>query len=389
MARLFPFFLILLEFAGNISNDMFMPALPEIARTLGITNNSAQLTVSIWFLGGAALLWLIGPLSDRYGRRLMLLTAGGVFCLSCIGCAMAAHIVPLILFRFVQGMAVSAAMIVGYATLNEIYEDEQATTLMGWMGISSIVAPLIGPLIGGAVMLIAPWRAIFWILAVLGALSVGFLARSFPFCAIDTDEHALEFKRLIEIYKSILSNKRFTLSSILYALGFSSTMSWIIVSPAILMVKYGYTPMQYALWQIPVFATFTLGAILTKTFIRRRSRPWVLRFFLAWALCGSVVLTIFSFTEYPPLLVGLVSLTLFARGVTFAPMSRIALSIFTVKRGAATAMFYFIVLGTSGLVTLAYSALPNYFVVLGISLTILSLVSVLVNRARAKTDVPA
>jgi DHA1 family multidrug/chloramphenicol efflux transport protein-like MFS transporter len=163
-------------------------------------------------------------------------------------------------------------------------------------------------------------------------------------------------------------------------------MSWIVISPALMIVKYGYTPMQYALWQIPVFVAFTLGAVLTRPLIRRRSRSWVIHFFLVWAVCGALLLTAFSFTNSAPLLVGLVALTLFARGVTFAPMSRIALSIFTVKRGAATAMFYFVVLGTSGLVTLTYSALPNSFLVLGIALMLLSLISMFVNQIRTKSE---
>lgn len=382
MRRLFPFFLIVLEFAGNISNDMYLPALPEIARVMGVSANMAQLTVATWFTGGAALLWLIGPLSDRYGRRLILLTGGTLFCLSSIGCAMATHAYWLIFFRFFQGMSVSGTMIVGYATLNEIYNDEEATTLMAWMGISSIIAPLIGPLMGGAVMLIAPWQAIFWILAILGVLSIGGLARSFPFCTIEHDPKALHLGRLLDVYKSILANKRFTFASILYGLGFSSTMSWIVISPSLLMNGHGYTPLQYAMWQIPVFTLFSLGAICTKPLIRRYTRPRVIRFFLCWSFALALILIVFSFFAPVPILVSLVTLVLLGRGVTFAPISRIILSIFAIRRGAATAMFYFITVGISALITSSYALLPNSFTVLGIALALLASGSLLMNHLR-------
>lgn len=138
---LFPLSLILYELPLYLSNNLFLPALPEITKSFQVTNATAQLSIAYWFLGASVFQVLLGPLSDHYGRKKILLSAGVLFLCVTLLCSLTHSITWFLVGRFFQGCVVSTILIAGYATIHEFMEREQAVKTISWMGSITILAP--------------------------------------------------------------------------------------------------------------------------------------------------------------------------------------------------------------------------------------------------------
>ncbi|MES2212121.1 MAG: MFS transporter, partial [Pseudomonadota bacterium] len=164
----FAFYLVLLEIALYLSDDMYLPTLPALAREFGVDGAYAQYSLVSWFFGASCLQLFSGPLSDTYGRRPLLLLGAVLFTVTSILCGMSITVEQLIVARFLQGMTLSLVTTPGYAVIHETHSSTDAVKILAIMGSVSIVAPALGPLAGGIIALMASWRVTFYILAGMG-----------------------------------------------------------------------------------------------------------------------------------------------------------------------------------------------------------------------------
>ena len=168
---LFPLSLVFLEIGTYLANDMYLPGLPTISEQLGISQDQAQYTLLVWFLGSGSLQFLTGPISDSLGRRVVLLSGAILFCLSSLVCAMTSNLTLLLIARFIQGSAICAIVVPGYAAVHEHFESQSAIKIIAIMGSVTILAPAFGPLLGAIVIEVSHWRAIFWTLTIWGLIA--------------------------------------------------------------------------------------------------------------------------------------------------------------------------------------------------------------------------
>lgn len=158
---------VLLGFA-SISTDLFLPALPAMAKSLGAGPGQMELVVSTYLagFGFGQLFW--GPVSDRFGRRGPILLGVAVFAIGSVGCALAAAPWQIILWRVVQALGASAGVALARAMIRDLYERDRAAKILSSLMTVMAVAPLIGPSVGAAILRDADWRAIFWLLVIFG-----------------------------------------------------------------------------------------------------------------------------------------------------------------------------------------------------------------------------
>ncbi|WP_026792232.1 Bcr/CflA family multidrug efflux MFS transporter [Pleomorphomonas oryzae] len=161
----------LMAFA-SISTDTYLPAFPVIAADFGVTEGRIQLTISSYLIGFSLgqLVW--GPISDRVGRRGPIIWGLGLFMAVSIGCALSDSAEALILWRLMQALGASAGPVLARAMVRDLYARERAAEMLSTLMLIMAVAPLIGPIVGGQILLVGSWRAIFWCLTAVGALSV-------------------------------------------------------------------------------------------------------------------------------------------------------------------------------------------------------------------------
>lgn len=160
---------------ASISTDFYLPTMPVMAETLGANSGAVELTISGYLMGFSLgqLFW--GPLSDRHGRRLPVAAGLMLFIIGSAGCALAGNIESIIGWRVVQALGAAAGVVVSRAIVRDRYHGPRAAQMLSTLMVVMAIAPLIGPLAGAQVEALAGWRAIFWLLVIVGLVSLAAL----------------------------------------------------------------------------------------------------------------------------------------------------------------------------------------------------------------------
>ncbi|GAA3850471.1 multidrug effflux MFS transporter [Saccharothrix violaceirubra] len=170
----------LLEMFGPISMDLYMPTLPQLAGDLGTSDSLAQATMSACMLGLALGQLVLGPLSDRYGRRKPLLVGVGLFAVLSLVCAITPSIELLLAARFFQGLCGSAGIVIAIAVARDLADGVELVRLLAMLGTVGAIAPIVAPVIGGQLAPFMGWRGIFAVLAGIGVLLFVLALTSLP-----------------------------------------------------------------------------------------------------------------------------------------------------------------------------------------------------------------
>lgn len=168
-ARLLPALLLLLTVFGPISMDLYLPALPALTAELDAATSVAQLTVTACLLGLAAGQLAAGPLSDRYGRRGILLAGILAYIGTSLLCALSPTVELLILARLVQGLTGGVGIVIAQAAGRDIYSGATLIRFYGQLTVIGGFAAIVGPLLGGVLDTVTDWRGLFVFLAAVGA----------------------------------------------------------------------------------------------------------------------------------------------------------------------------------------------------------------------------
>ena len=155
---------------GPLSIDMYLPAFPEIARELHTSASSVQLTLTACVAGLALGQLVLGPLSDRFGRRIPVIAAMLTYAVASLLCALATSVGALIALRFVQGLAGAGGIVISRAVVRDLHSGARAVRLFSSLMLVTGLAPILAPLVGGQLLAISSWEGIFISLSILSAL---------------------------------------------------------------------------------------------------------------------------------------------------------------------------------------------------------------------------
>lgn len=335
---LFPFFLILLEIAVYLSNDMYLPSMPAIAKDLAISQEQVQNTLTFWFLGASSLQFILGPISDSYGRRNVILLGGVLYVLSSAACALATTLPILLTARFIQGSTICSVLVAGYATIHELFSTKQAIKILAFMGAVTILAPAFGPLIGALIVQFANWRYIFWLLFLLGFISTVLLFLYMP--ESNKHKHHFHYKQIIVDYRKILTNKEFVLPTIGYCLLVTIAFLWMFAAPFLMIEVYGTSSLFYGISQAFIFGCFFVGAKLTELMLEKFSLQLLIKVATIVSLLGTVLLAVVA-KLYDSMTPSIVCMMIISTGTSmlFAPINRIAIEAAQQPMGRRTAVF--------------------------------------------------
>ncbi len=359
--RLFPFFLILYELGCNLSNDLYLPAIPEIARQFSTNVGNLGLTIAAWLAGDAAFQWLLGPLSDRFGRRPILFMGGALFSVATLGCAFSQDLSIMIIARFVQGIGVCSMMIAGYSCIHESYSDTGSIKILAWMTSISVIAPMVGPLLGGLLLVWVEWRWLFLAIQLLATIALCGLWFVMPNNTA-IDRNALNPQSIIQGYLLLLKNKPFLLRCGTLGLIYSSLIAWITGSPVILMTDFKLSAMNFGLTQIPIFGCYTIASQIGQKLMMHREGTVIIRSGIKLSMLG--IMSLFAtIMLFPSILWGIVasmSLIALGAGLTCAPLNRACFQSSSLNKGITAAMFYTILMTTGTLASIMVSLSFNF-----------------------------
>lgn len=247
-----------------LSIDTYLPSLPAIASDLGADAAHVQLTISL-FLAGLCLGMLVyGPLSDRYGRRPLLLGGMGLYLLATVGCMFAGSVEQLVAWRFFQALGGAAASVLARAIVRDLFPLGEAAKVLSLMHLVTMLATLVAPLLGSLLMDLSGWRTVF--LALLLFCAICLLASAWKISETHAPEQRGESLGKVFLAYWQIARQPLALGYILcMGLAFGGMFAFITASPFVYMEYFGVSPRGYA-WLFGL----NIAGIIVMTLINAR-----------------------------------------------------------------------------------------------------------------------
>jgi MFS transporter, DHA1 family, chloramphenicol/florfenicol resistance protein len=345
------------DLLASLGMDVYLPVVPQMPAALSTTPTEIQLTLSFYMLMLGCGQLLFGPLSDRFGRRPVLLCGAILFSIASASLALASSAPVFIGLRVAQAAGAAAALVAIFATIRDVFAGtRESTVIYSLLGSILAFVPALGPAIGAGIAEALGWRGIFATLALLGIVACTQMFLYWP----ETRPRLHAAMRLAH-FREILTDPSFQI----YTLGYSSALGAFFVffstSPGVLVNRAGLNPTTFSM----VFATVAVAMIITSRFSARLAARWGERGTLVRGmillLIGSALLTLFQVLLYPSVWGFVAPMWVIAAGIsiTCAVTANGALRPFSHAAGTASALYsctQSIVVGVTG--TLAVASLP-------------------------------
>lgn len=330
-----------------LSMDMYLPALPEVTRSLAAPASTIQLTLTACLTGMALGQLVVGPMSDKWGRRRPLLAGMLVYIAATAVCALAPSAELLIAFRLLQGLAGAAGIVIARAVVRDLYEGVEMARFFSTLMLISGVAPIVAPLIGGQILRITDWRGVFHVLTVVGVLLTFVVWKWLHETLPPAERHAGGVGAALRTMRVLLADRVFTGYMLAGGLAFAALFAYISASPFVVQEIYGASPQTFSLlFGLNSIGLVTAGQINGKLLVGRVSLNAVLGVGLAVITLAAVALVlmtagVFGRVGLAPVAAGLFVL-MSAMGVTLPNTNALALMRTPRAAGSASAL-----LGTS------------------------------------------
>ncbi|MFC8763595.1 Bcr/CflA family multidrug efflux MFS transporter [Streptomyces sp. NPDC057193] len=269
-----------------LSMDMYLPALPEVTGALHAPAATIQLTLTACLAGMALGQLVVGPMSDRWGRRRPLLIGMIVYALATAVCALAPTAELLIGFRLLQGLAGAAGIVIARAVVRDLYDGVEMARFFSTLMLISGVAPIIAPLIGGQILRITDWRGVFHVLTVIGVLLTVVVWRFLDETLPPERRHEGGVGQALRTMRGLLADRVFAGYMLTGGLAFAALFAYISASPFVVQEIYGASPQTFSLlFGLNSIGLVAVGQINGKLLVGRVSLDKA----LGWGL-GTIVL---------------------------------------------------------------------------------------------------
>ncbi|ADU72474.1 multidrug effflux MFS transporter [Pantoea sp. At-9b] len=245
----------------SLSTDIYLPAMPLMTKDL---QGDAELTITGFLIGFsiAQLIW--GPISDRYGRRVPLFIGMFLFVIGSVGCALSTDIVQIVFWRIFQALGACTGPMLARAMIRDLFSRTRAAQMLSTLMIIMAIAPIAGPLLGGQMIKVTSWHAIFWLLALIGALML-FSLFWLPETLAEDKRSAASVSSAFGNYYALLTNGRYMRFTLCLTFYYIAAYAFITGSPFVYITWFGVDPQHYG-W---LFAVNIVGLMVVSMVNRR------------------------------------------------------------------------------------------------------------------------
>lgn len=251
---------------GPLSIDMYLPAFPAMAESLGVPQGRIEFSLASFFIGMSFGQLVYGPLTDRYGRKKPLYVGLCIYILASVACALAPSADSLIFFRLLQALGACAGTVVSRAMVRDLFDHRESAQVFSLLMLVMGVAPILAPLLGGYVLLHFGWRAIFWSLAGVSAVIFLFVGRYLP--ETRSPDETVRFSRSFHTYLDILKHRGFVGYTMTAGFMQAALFAYITGSSFVFIEYYGIAPEHFG-W---IFGSNAFGLIMAA-----QVNAWLLR----------------------------------------------------------------------------------------------------------------
>lgn len=283
---------------GPLAIDMYLPALPTIARDLNSSTSSVQVSLAVYFIGIACGQAFYGPLSDRWGRKRALYFGLVLFSAASVGCALAPNVGALIALRFLQALGGCAPLVVPRAVVRDYFDPRGSARMLSVLMLVVGLAPMLAPLIGGQLLVNLGWPSIFWVLAAYGAVWLVVVALFLPESLPGSLRRRQPVHDVIATYLGLLRDRRYTGYVVTGALIFAGLLAYISGSPFVFIELFRVPPEQYGIF----FGINAIGIVIAsqinRWLVNRYDPRDIISFVLPVSVTAGLVLLIDAYTGF-------------------------------------------------------------------------------------------
>lgn len=342
---------------GAFSNDVFVPSLSLVAQGLGTDPGSAQLTMTALLIGFSLGSLIHGPLSDRFGRKPILCIGLACYALGGLLAANAASLGALVAARTVQGVSVSASMVLTRAIVLDRWHGAEASRAMSWIAVFIFVAPVFAPLIGGYVASFGYWPAIFWVQSAVGAFA---LIMTAAFLSRAHSRRRAGIMAGLRVYRTVLASPDALGYMLCTGCAFVGVIVFASTSSIVFVDYYGLSPAVQGICFSVVMLGAAVGSWLNGRFVTRRGISAMLEFGTSCLGLGGVLVLAASLADAHPIaLVASMMIFVFGFGFVFANSVARIMSHFHENAASVSAVFSVAQFIFGALVTAAISTIST------------------------------
>jgi DHA1 family bicyclomycin/chloramphenicol resistance-like MFS transporter len=278
---------------GPFTIDLYLPAFPALEASLGVTEAQVQLTLAGTTVGFALGQLVVGPFSDKFGRRLPLILATALHIAASAGAALSTDIATLGLFRVLMGVGAAGGGVVAMAMVRDLFSGYAMVRMFSRMALVNGLAPILAPVIGSQLLLVMPWPGIFVFLASYGTLVIIaalFLVRE----TLPPENRGQSGLTAGQRYKVLFTDRIFVGLLLVGGMNFAGLFTYLSASPFLFQDVFGFSPQQYGL----LFGINSLGIVAgvqtSSRLIRRVPPQWILACSTAWMFLMSLLIVLFD-----------------------------------------------------------------------------------------------
>ena len=336
--------LAVLSAIGPLTTDMYLPSLPDIARQLDASTAQVQLTISAYLIGFAVGQIFYGPISDRHGRKPVLVAAITLYCVASLACALSTSIEMLIVARTFQALGGSGGIVLTRAVVRDIYSGARAGRELSLIGSVMALAPVLAPIAGGLVQTGFGWRAIFFTLVIVGLLGGVIVLLLLPETLNARAAEPVSMRSMFRSYRVVARNPSYLAYLGIASASYAGLFAWISGAAFVLQNLYGLTPFDFGV----AFALGSIGYMTGSALAARMVVKVGLDGMLGIGGCacaagglGMVVAVAFGLTSFLSLVLP-VAVYLAGLGMVLPQGIAGAMTPFPERAGAASSLFGFV-----------------------------------------------
>ncbi len=374
--------ILLLVTVEQIAIDIYLPSMPAMVHFFSASDMQIQLSLSLYMFGFSIAAFFFGPVSDKYGRRPVILKSLIAMMLFCLMCAFSSSINMLLAGRFLMGLSAGALVVTNQSMVRDSFSGEALVKVSSKMSIAWSLVPIIAPAIGGYLQSGFGWRGSFYVIAfyiLMGLVAAYFLLDE----TLKNKQQSLAFKQLVRRYQYFFAQRSFMTYVLLTSMVYAVTTAFITASPFLLQTLLKLSPVQFGWLSLLIALAYLLGVVFNALLIKYSSTRsmiiaglWLMflfsALFLALGLLGYINVYVISIP---------IALVIFTEGFVYPNAAALAFNPIKKHIGIASALYIFIQLLSCALASCIVAKLPEINQVpLGYFLSSLTLSAILIYR---------
>lgn len=331
--------LVLASSVSIMSTDMYAPSLPDLADEFNTTPTQVKLTISLNLLAFGIAQLLHGPLSDRFGRRPVLLWSLAGVVLGCMFCVISQSINQLIAARVFLGFVAAAEAVIGLAVIKDLFNEKQQMKALALLGMVIAIVPAIAPILGGYLHVAFGWESNFLVIAAMAVIAAIAVYLHLPE-STEPDLKALNVRRVIGAYGRLLKNADFLAHTLVLGVALGLIFVFVTAAPFVLITHFDVPVHLFGYHQAAIVVAFFIGSFIASKLVDYWTADRLLSVGVIFVVAGCITLIVLISTNTlrPYSLVAAYAIMLFGMGPLFAVAPSHALRSIKGQAGSASAM---------------------------------------------------